>query len=95
VNEASIGPEGRVSVPGHVRFRRFDDEVVLLDLEGGQYFALNAAAASMWTSLAEGRTPLEVASIMSTEFDVDLERLVVDCIALADDLIRQGLMERR
>jgi hypothetical protein len=33
--------------------------------------------------------------VMATDFEVDLERLVADCIMLADELIRRGLMDRR
>lgn len=91
----SVGPEGRVFVPDHVKFRQFDDEMVLLDLEGGQYYALNSSAASMWSALADGRTPRETAFDLAADFDVDQDRLVADCIALADDLIRRGLLKPR
>jgi hypothetical protein len=78
-----------------VHARRFDDEVVILDLAGGDYYALNAAGACIWEQLVAGRTPAEIARVLASEFQVEPERALTDCIALAGELIARGLLRRR
>jgi Coenzyme PQQ synthesis protein D (PqqD) len=95
VTRERVGADDRVAVPSYVKFRAFDDEVVLLDLNGGQYFALNATGTSIWQALAGGRTPREAAAALVEEFETDRERALFDCIALAEDLIERGLLERK
>jgi hypothetical protein len=91
-------PEGarradRIVVPSHVHCRRFEDELVILDLMGGQYFSLNAAGVRMWERLASGDTPEETATVLFAEYDVDLDALVDDCLRLIDELIGRGLVK--
>jgi hypothetical protein len=81
------------TVPGeHVHFRKFDDELLLLDLEGGHYFALNAVGARMWLSFAAGKSPAEVVGELAPDYDVDPDILLRDCVRLADDLVERGLL---
>ena len=58
---STAGLDERITVPDHVRFRHIDDELVIVDLAGGEYFALNAIGAKMWQALAAGSTPSQIA----------------------------------
>jgi hypothetical protein len=78
-----------------VHSRVFGDEVMLLDLESGQYFSLNAVGTRMWARLAEGKSPAEVANDLQSEYDIEPQVLLKDCVALADELLRRGLLRRR
>lgn len=91
----TIGRDGRVVASPHVRYRQFDDELVVLDLGGGDYFSLNRTGARMWIGLVSGRTPAEVAADLAVEYEVGLQALLSDCIALADELLERGLLDRR
>jgi len=77
-----------------VHARRFDDEVVLLDLAGGEYYALNVVGARVWEELARGKTPAEIGAVVATEFEVEPERALADCLALVDELVALGLLRR-
>ena len=85
----------RVVVPEQVHFRRFDDEVLVLDLNRGEYYALNAVGSRMWQALAEGRSPAEIAAALAPEYEVDAAVLLRDCVSLVDELCTRGLLRRR
>jgi hypothetical protein len=85
--------EDRVVIPNHVQFRRFEDELVILDLVGGEYFALNATGARMWERLASGDTPEETAAVLLAEYNVDPKSLLDDCLRLVDELVGRGLVK--
>lgn len=88
------GPQDVIAVAEHVRFRLFDDEVVLLDLKGGDYFALNEVGARMWQALAAGHTPAEVAATVATEYGADQDAVLGDCLKLVDELLDRRLVLR-
>jgi hypothetical protein len=85
----------RLDVPEQVHYRQFDDEMLLLDLNRGEYYALNVVGARMWGGLAEGKTPEEIASALAGEYDVEAAVLLRDCLSLVDDLVSRGLLVRR
>jgi|HubBroStandDraft_6_1064221.scaffolds.fasta_scaffold1398183_2 Coenzyme PQQ synthesis protein D (PqqD) len=85
-------PGDRVTVPEHVRSRQFDDEIVILDLAEGEYFALNGVGARMWQALAAGSTPDQVAEALISQYEVQREALVADCLRLVDELVERGLI---
>ena len=85
---------GQVRAAEHVRFRQIDDELVIVDLQGGEYFALDAVGLRMWDELLSGKTPAEVAATLATEYAADAEQIARDCAALVDELLRRHLLVR-
>ena len=81
-----------VSVPRRVMARRVGDEVVVLDLERGEYFGLPAAGARIWELLLDGKSLGQVAEVIVNEYNVDLETAELDLIRLAEDLVAHGLL---
>ena len=72
----------------------FDQEVVVINLESGNYYSLNQTATALWNLLAEGRTMAEVADILlngapSTEKQAQVmefcQRLVQEGLIRATD----------
>jgi len=90
-----VATDAQLAPAAGVHARRFDDEVVLLDLGGGDYYALNAVGARVWEELVGGKTPAEIAVVVATEFDVESARALDDCLALVDELVARGLLRRR
>jgi hypothetical protein len=91
-SRSTLGKDARLKLAENVHFRRFDDEVIVLDLAVGEYFALNPVASKMWGHLLEGQTPLEVAGLLRSEYDVGPETLTADCVELASQLVERGLL---
>jgi hypothetical protein len=74
-----------------VHTRTFDGELVILDLERGEYLTLDAIGSLLWAALEEGRSLDEVAHTVVAEYDVTLEQATADLEALMLDLLRRGL----
>jgi hypothetical protein len=88
-------PDDRWAASSHVHCREFDGELVMLDLESGQYFALEGSGVRMWEGLAAGRSPSEIARDLAREYDVAESVAATDCIRLAEDLVGRGLLVRK
>ena len=82
----------RLAAAEHVRCRRFDEDLVMVDLEGGEYFALDAVGARMWDLLASGKTPAEVGAILVVEYDSTEDQISHDCAKLAERLLERRLL---
>jgi hypothetical protein len=87
-----VSKDARLAVAENVHYRQFDDEIILLDLSRGEYFALNPVASRMWGHLVAGQSPGEIADLLQDEYDVGHQTLVDDCVALATQLVERGLL---
>jgi Coenzyme PQQ synthesis protein D (PqqD) len=85
---------GRVRCADAVHARLFDEELVILDLARGEYFALDPVGARVWAGLQSGRTVEEMAQEIVSEYDVSLDGALADLTALGDDLVARGLLVR-
>ncbi|MBV9947652.1 MAG: PqqD family protein [Myxococcales bacterium] len=85
----------RLRPAGAVHARLFDEELVVLDLAQGEYFALDALGARLWLGLEAGRSVEEIARDLVAEYEVGLERLIADLTTLSDELVARGLMTRQ
>jgi Coenzyme PQQ synthesis protein D (PqqD) len=77
-----------------VHSRLFDREVVILDLAGGQYYALEDVGARLWSGIEAGLTLEQIAHDVVTEYDVTEERALADLAALVDEFVARGLVVR-
>jgi hypothetical protein len=84
--------DGRVVAAAHVHCRRFDDDLVMVDLQGGEYFALDGVGARMWDLLNSGKTPAEIGRDLATEYEAEESDILRDCTKLADALLERGLL---
>jgi Coenzyme PQQ synthesis protein D (PqqD) len=75
-----------------VHARLFDGELVILDLAGGEYFALDAIGSRLWRALESGQSIDDVAKAVVAEYDVTLAEASADLEALAEDLTSRGLL---
>jgi hypothetical protein len=89
---ASLAKDGRVKAAEHVRCRQFDDDLVMVDLEGGEYFALDMVGARMWGLLVAGKTPAEVGATLAAEYEAGPDEILRDCTKLVDELLSRGLV---
>jgi hypothetical protein len=76
-----------------VKHDRLDDEVMVIDLKSGAYFAFIGAAADAWSLLAAGQEPEAVAARLAERYDVAPETAGGDVRAFAGQLVAEGLLE--
>jgi hypothetical protein len=82
----------RVSIPEDVMISRVEDEIVLLNLENEQYFALDDIGARVWELLSEyGSTDIVIEQV-TTEYDVEPDVFRTDLEKLLSDLFNAGLV---
>ena len=81
-----------VRVPEHVHWRRFDSELVLVDLKVGEYYGLNDVAADAFERLAQGLGLGDVVGTLLELYEVDLGELQKDVHQLVGVLVNLGLL---
>jgi len=69
-----------------------DGEAVLLNVETGIYFGLDAIAAHIWRLLSEGATQESIAERLTEEYDAEPSELRADLDAFLDQLAERGLI---
>lgn len=79
---------------GGVHARRVGEELVILDVTSGQYYALDEVGAAMWDELSRGRTIEQTVEALLATYSVAREQLESDVRALVDTLTARGLLER-
>jgi hypothetical protein len=82
----------RLRAHSSVLSRDLDGETVLLNLESGVYYGLDAIGTRAWNLLAEDHTLGDVCSIMVEEYDVAPQTLQQDLVALVNELCEKQLL---
>ncbi len=85
-------PSPPFQIPEHVLSRKLEDEIVLLNLDSGEYFGLNDTGTRVWELLVAGRGRSEIVDQLIAEFEVDRERASGHVAALCKELIAAGLL---
>lgn len=76
-----------------LRFRRIDDEAVVVRQRAGEVLVMNETAARL-LELADGRSSLaEWVDALAEEYDVNREALERDILAFARSLADEGMLE--
>ena len=68
-------------------------EVVILDLKDGIYYELNEVGAHIWGLIQQPNSVQAILDSLLEEYDVSPEQCEADLLALAEDMIRRGLVE--
>ena len=85
-------PDAPFHLPEHVLCRKLEDEMVLLNLDSGEYFGLNDTGTRVWELLVDGRSRSEVADRLAEEFAVETDVASGHVTALCEELIQAGLL---
>jgi hypothetical protein len=83
----------RFAVPQHVASRSFPTEMVLLNLNTGQYHGLNPTGGRMFEVLDQYGDFDHAAGALAAEFDQPLETVRADLRELCTSLVERGLLE--
>ena len=91
----TIAPSDCFVVGQSVVFRELSGEAVLLNLESGVYYGLDAVGTRVWSLLTANHPLSKVCSIMLEEFDVAPDVLEHDVMRLVGELCEKGLVAPR
>jgi hypothetical protein len=76
----------------NIHARRFDSEIVILDLGRGEYFSLDEVGAAVWEALSDGHTVAEAMQQLLAVYDGDPARVTADILRLITELLSAGLL---
>lgn len=87
-----IGPDSRVRHRDRVLTQRAAGTLVLLDLDGGQYFALDEVSSRVW-DLCDGERGVDtIVSAISDEFDAPVETIREDVVGFLQEMLDEKLL---
>jgi hypothetical protein len=89
---ATRADQFRAALPNHVVSRSFVSETVLLDVQSGRYFKLDATAGAMLDALLRERTLAAAAVTLAGRGWGPADRLLGDLAALGEELASLGLL---
>ena len=85
--------DDRVQSSEDVVAQKVGEEMVLLDLESGVYYGLDAVGSRVWELLMEHGRLRVVFETMAEEYDVTPELLQQDLLHLLQELQARGLIQ--
>ncbi|HEX8253086.1 MAG TPA: PqqD family protein [Thermoanaerobaculia bacterium] len=83
----------KLRIASGVVFNQVGEELVLLDLNRGVYFGLDAIGARIWQALAEGVEEGEIANAIAAEYETNSETALEDVRRLIAELREAGVVE--
>ncbi len=83
----------RLTVPAHVLVRELDGESVILNLDSGNYFGLDAVGTRMIAVLSTSDRIQRAYDILAAEYNAEPGRLGSDLETFIDGLVARGLVE--
>jgi hypothetical protein len=81
----------RIRLVEALSHERIEDEVIVINLETGAYFAFDGPAAECWTIVDAGGGLDDIVSALTTWFGVDAHTATADAEAFMDALVEHGL----
>lgn len=72
--------------------RTLGEEALLLNLESGMYYGLNAVGTRAWT-LLQSESVGDACGVLATEFDAPVDQIRRDVLNLVTELIDKGLVD--
>jgi len=73
--------------------QRVSDKLVLLNLESGEYYALDEVGGKVWDLCDGVRTVSESAAVIAAEYDALPETIETDVLELVGELLREKMVE--
>jgi hypothetical protein len=84
---------GQILVEPWMTHEHLDDQVIMINLETGAYFALEATAATCWLALVSGAGFDDIVSEVVRRYDVDRARAEHDVDAFIESMVDEGLVQ--
>jgi hypothetical protein len=90
--DAAIGLSAIPRIEENVIHRPLGEETVILDADGGQYYALNQTASVIWGLCDGTRTAGEIIDALRGEFDISFDAAQASLQRLLRDLVEARLI---
>jgi hypothetical protein len=81
----------RVNVPDVV-FEAFDEEIVLVNLDTGNYYSVRGSGPEIWIALSKGESPEQVGRSLQAKYSGDPDAMHAAVTAFVGDLVDAQLL---
>lgn len=71
-----------------------DDDLIMMDIDQGMYYALNPVGANIWERLAEPVKVADLCTQLQQVYAVDSVTCETEVLALLNDMSGNGLLQR-
>jgi hypothetical protein len=68
------------------------EEAVMMSVEAGRYYGLNAVASRIWELLETPKTVAQLCALLCEEFEVDAQTCETEVLKFASNLIDNGIV---
>jgi coenzyme PQQ biosynthesis protein PqqD len=89
-----IGPESRLRRRDRVLTQRAAGQWILLDLEGGQYYALDEVSGRIWELCDGTRDVMAVVEALCQDYEAPAETVEADVLAFLGEMVEEKLVVR-
>ena len=78
---------------GALEWREVEGELIALDVQSSDYFAVNRTAASIWPALVEGSTRTDLIESLMGRFGIEHDVAARDLDAFLEQMSERSLLE--
>ncbi len=90
--EMSITLQSLIARNLEIITNEIDDELVMMSVEEGKYFGLNAIGASIWEQLEEPKTIESIVNILLDKFEVNQEQCEKESLDFISEMIKKNVI---
>ncbi len=87
-----IGPETVLARSDEVLEAEIDGEKVMMSIEKGEYYGLDATGSEIWQLFEQPRSVAEICGEMVARYQVEPEECERDVVAFLGDLVSDGTL---
>jgi coenzyme PQQ biosynthesis protein PqqD len=87
-----IGPESRLRRRDRVLTQRAAGQWILLDLDGGQYYALDEVSGRIWDLCDGSRDVAGLVNALCADYDAPAETVEADVLAFLGEMVEEKLV---
>lgn len=88
-----IAAASTYKAPDNYSWRDVNNELVVLNLQSGEYFTFNNVGRLIWLAVNDGKTVDEITRSVMETFDVKTEeKAATDVTAFISNLLSEGLL---
>lgn len=84
--------ENALVVSPHVRTKVLGEDTVLLDLQHGEYYTLNATGGLVWQRLQQGVQIDAIVEELNAEYGVAVDTVALDVAGVVAELVERRLL---
>ena len=88
-----INNESLLQVNPDIIDSEIDDEMVMMNIDTGDYFGLNTVASQVWMRLKEPKRLDTLIQILQDEYDVASEQCIADVMPLLEKMHEAKLLQ--